>query len=69
LITIHNQSGVAQASIQSESIPQHLPQPGDDIKYVDESGNIRQGTITKRTFNYALPAANRQLILVINPTD
>jgi hypothetical protein len=58
LNTIHHQSGVTQASIQSESIPQHLPQPGDDIKYVDESGNIRQGTITKRTFK--LRASSRK---------
>jgi hypothetical protein len=65
LITLHSQTGVTQASIQSEDVPHHLPQVGDDIKYVDENGNLREATIKKRVFNLIFAAGVQQLILVI----
>jgi hypothetical protein len=69
LITINNSSGVTLANFPSETEPAQLPLRGDELRYVDESGNAKQGKVERRIFNFATPVSTSQVILVVSFTD
>jgi hypothetical protein len=67
-ITINNPSGVILANFPSETEPAHLPSKGDELCYVDASGNAKQGKVERRIFYFATPVSTYQVIFVVSLT-
>jgi hypothetical protein len=64
LITIHNSKGITLGNISLDDAPVHIPLVGDQIQYVDENGELKDGTVASRQFKWI--AGTQQVILTVS---